>query len=326
MYTHSEIDAIVEKAIINMNLKGSPEELYEPIEYLISIGGKRLRPKMSVMSFNLFSDNIDDSIIYPSLALEIFHGFTLIHDDIMDNSSLRRGQLTVHKKWDISTAILSGDVMCIKAYEYLAHAPLNKLHEVLSLFTKTATEVCEGQQLDMNFESQPFITTEDYIEMIGLKTAVLMACSAKMGAIIGGADKRTADAIYDFAYQLGLAFQIKDDYLDVYGNTSLFGKNIGGDIANNKKTWLLIEAFKRASGRDLTRLNELISKDGKIEAAEKIDEVMKIYETLHIKQAAESAISHYNDKALSSLDNSSLSNIQKDQLFEFAKSLINREK
>ncbi|MEZ7883964.1 MAG: polyprenyl synthetase family protein [Bacteroidales bacterium] len=326
MYTHSEIDAIVEKAIINMNLKGSPEELYEPIEYLISIGGKRLRPKMSVMSFNLFSDNIDDSIIYPSLALEIFHGFTLIHDDIMDNSSLRRGQLTVHKKWDISTAILSGDVMCIKAYEYLAHAPLNKLHEVLSLFTKTATEVCEGQQLDMNFESQPFITTEDYIEMIGLKTAVLMACSAKMGAIIGGADKRTADAIYDFAYQLGLAFQIKDDYLDVYGNTSLFGKNIGGDIANNKKTWLLIEAFKRASGRDLTRLNELISKDGKIEAAEKIDEVMKIYETLNIKQAAESAISHYNDKALSSLDNSSLSNIQKDQLFEFAKSLINREK
>lgn len=326
MYTHSEIDAIVEKAIINMNLKGSPEELYEPIEYLISIGGKRLRPKMSVMSFNLFSDNIDDSIIYPSLALEIFHGFTLIHDDIMDNSSLRRGQLTVHKKWDISTAILSGDVMCIKAYEYLAHAPLNKLHEVLSLFTKTATEVCEGQQLDMNFESQPFITTEDYIEMIGLKTAVLMACSAKMGAIIGGADKRTADAIYDFAYQLGLAFQIKDDYLDVYGNTSLFGKNIGGDIANNKKTWLLIEAFKRASGRDLTRLNELISKDGKIEAAEKIDEVMKIYESLKIKQAAESAISHYNDKALSSLDNSSLSNIQKDQLFEFAKSLINREK
>lgn len=326
MYTHSEIDAIVEKAIINMNLKGSPEELYEPIEYLISIGGKRLRPKMSVMSFNLFSDNIDDSIIYPSLALEIFHGFTLIHDDIMDNSSLRRGQLTVHKKWDISTAILSGDVMCIKAYEYLAHAPLNKLHEVLSLFTKTATEVCEGQQLDMNFESQPFITTEDYIEMIGLKTAVLMACSAKMGAIIGGADKRTADAIYDFAYQLGLAFQIKDDYLDVYGNTSLFGKNIGGDIANNKKTWLLIEAFKRASGRDLTRLNELISKDGKIEAAEKIDEVMKIYETLNIKQAAESAISYYNDKALSSLDNSSLSNIQKDQLFEFAKSLINREK
>lgn len=326
MYTHSEIDAIVEKAIINMNLKGSPEELYEPIEYLISIGGKRLRPKMSVMSFNLFSDNIDDSIIYPSLALEIFHGFTLIHDDIMDNSSLRRGQLTVHKKWDISTAILSGDVMCIKAYEYLAHAPSNKLHEVLSLFTKTATEVCEGQQLDMNFESQPFITTEDYIEMIGLKTAVLMACSAKMGAIIGGADKRTADAIYDFAYQLGLAFQIKDDYLDVYGNTSLFGKNIGGDIANNKKTWLLIEAFKRASGRDLTRLNELISKDGKIEAVEKIDEVMKIYETLNIKQAAESAISYYNDKALSSLDNSSLSNIQKDQLFEFAKSLINREK
>lgn len=325
MYSLSEIDAVVERGIINTGFKGEPSELYEPIEYLISIGGKRLRPKLAVLTFNLFSEKVDQSIIYPALALEIFHGFTLIHDDIMDNASMRRGQMTVHKKWDTNTAILSGDVMCIKAYELLSYAPANSLPAVFRLFTKTATQVCEGQQYDMNFEEMPFITMGDYIDMIALKTAVLMACSAKMGALIAGASEKQSQALYDFAYNLGLAFQITDDYLDTFGDSNTFGKSIGGDIVNNKKTWLLVDALKRAdsaSQAEIRRLME-IKEDN---ASEKIFGFIDLYKRLGTDEAAQEAIRGYHKNAFDCLANRDFTKEQLARLESFSDSLLNRNK
>ncbi|MFA5848375.1 MAG: polyprenyl synthetase family protein [Bacteroidales bacterium] len=325
MFTLQEIDSIVEKGILTLNLKGEPNELYDPIEYIISIGGKRIRPKMSLMTYNLFSDKIDNSILFPALAMEIFHGFTLIHDDIMDDAPLRRSQITVHKRWNNNIAILSGDVMCIKSYQYISQCPPQYLKKLLAIFSRTAAQVCEGQQIDMNFEAAPYITLDDYIDMIGLKTAVLIACSAKLGAIIAGADDKTADSLYNYGYQLGLAFQIKDDYLDSYGNTQTFGKAIGGDILCNKKTWLMVETIKRA---DIIEKKELdsIFKDGSLEPKEKISKVLAIYNKLGVKEAAENAVIEYHRKANLSAMETSLTEQQKQQLLSFADSLINRNK
>ncbi|MCK9627627.1 MAG: polyprenyl synthetase family protein [Bacteroidales bacterium] len=325
MYTLEELDAIVEKAVITLDLKGKPEELYEPIEYLISIGGKRLRPKMALMTYNLFSDKIDNEILYPAMAIEVFHGFTLIHDDIMDDAPLRRNQTTVHNKWNNNIAILSGDVMCIKSYQYIAHAPAASLNKVLALFSKTAAQVCEGQQIDMNYESVPFITTEDYTEMISLKTAVLIACSAKIGAIIAGAGEKVSDMLYNYGYKLGLAFQIKDDYLDSFGNTLTFGKAIGGDILCNKKTWLLVEAFKRANPEQTNALLALF-RNSTIAPEEKITGVLEKYKELGIKEGAEEAIARYHSEARDIVLASGLTKAQEAQLIAFADKLINREK
>lgn len=325
MYTLEELDAIVEKAVMTLDLKGKPEELYEPIEYLISIGGKRLRPKMALMTYNLFSDRIDNEILYPALAIEIFHGFTLIHDDIMDDAPLRRNQTTVHNKWNNNIAILSGDVMCIKSYQYLAHSPASSLSKVLALFSRTAAQVCEGQQIDMNYESVPFITTEDYTEMISLKTAVLIACSAKMGAIIAGAGDKVSDMLYNYGYKLGLAFQIKDDYLDSFGNTLTFGKAIGGDILCNKKTWLLVEAFKRANPEQTNALLDLF-KNNSIAPEEKIAAVLAKYKDLGVKERAEEAIAGYHAEAREIVLAAGLTKAQESQLITFADKLIDREK
>lgn len=325
MYTLEELDAIVEKAVITLDLKGKPEELYEPIEYLISIGGKRLRPKMALMTYNLFSDRIDNEILYPALAIEIFHGFTLIHDDIMDDAPLRRNQTTVHNKWNNNIAILSGDVMCIKSYQYLAHSPASSLSKVLALFSRTAAQVCEGQQIDMNYESVPFITTEDYTEMISLKTAVLIACSAKMGAMIAGAGDKVSDMLYNYGYKLGLAFQIKDDYLDSFGNTLTFGKAIGGDILCNKKTWLLVEAFKRANPEQTNALLDLF-KNNSISPEEKIAAVLAKYKDLGVKELAEEAIAGYHAEAREIVLAAGLTKAQESQLITFADKLIDREK
>ncbi len=325
MFTINEIDSIVEKGILSLELKGEPDELYDPIKYLISIGGKRLRPKIAILTYNLFSDKIDRSIIYPAMGLEIFHGFTLIHDDIMDKADLRRNRATVHKKWNDNIAILSGDVMCIKSYQYISEAPAPILKNVLDLFSLTAAQVCEGQQYDMNFENLSFITMEDYISMIGLKTAVLIAASAKMGAIIAGAPQSVCDAIYNYGYQLGLAFQIKDDYFDSFGDSALFGKKIGGDILCGKKSWLLAESLKRG---DLNKRNELqdLLKNQSVTDEEKIKSVLSIYNELGIKEAAEQAMEFYHNKAIEALNNSSLKTEQRDRLLEFADSIINREK
>lgn len=325
MYTIAEIDSVVEKGLRSLDWKQEPGELYEPIEYLISIGGKRLRPRMAILCHTLFNDKIDNSILYPALALEIFHGFTLIHDDIMDGASMRRSQPTVHKKWNNNIAILSGDVMCIKSYQLLSHAPEAKLREVLEIFTDTAAKVCEGQQFDMNYESLPVITGEDYIKMIGLKTAVLIACAAKIGAVTGGATPSAANAIYDYAYKLGLAFQIKDDLLDSFGDSVVFGKAIGGDIMSNKKTWLLVESLRRAQGNDLKELERLISEtNSKPEV--KIPAVLALYEKLGVRDEADKAICDLHKEAQAALDKASLNEAQRTQLYDFAKSLLNREK
>ncbi len=325
MYSLSEIDSIVEKGIYSLNLKGSPEELYNPIEYIISIGGKRIRPRLCLLSYSLFSDKIDYSVIYPALAIEIFHAFTLIHDDIMDNANMRRGMMTIHKKWNNNIAILSGDVMSIKSYEYLCQAPDSSLRSALALFNQTAAQVCEGQQFDMNFEKEKIITLDDYIKMIGLKTAVLIGCSSKMGAIIAGADTKTAQALYDYGYQLGIAFQITDDYLDVFGDPAVFGKNIGGDIVNNKKSWLLVESLHIADEKRRGRINEIL--DMSIEnSREKISAMQQLYIDLGVKKRAESEIEKYYQSAMSSVKEIIYDKNKLKLLDDFALMITNRIK
>lgn len=325
MYTLNELHNFVNKGLSALNFNIEPTELYKPLEYMIAIGGKRLRPITCLMAYNLFSDKIEKPILNPALAMEIFHGFTLIHDDIMDKADIRRGQPTVHKKWNSNIAILSGDVMSIKAYELIAACPADKLPEVLALFSKTAAQVCEGQQFDMNFENIPRITMDEYISMIGLKTAVLLACSAKIGAIIAGADPKISNAIYDFVYTLGIAFQIQDDYFDTFGQSSIFGKNIGGDILNNKKTWLLVETFRRIAPNDRERLNYLLSL-GSDNAKEKIEGMQQLYISSGVKEAAEEAIAGYHNQAIAIIDNLALAPAQKELLAEYAQMLIKRSK
>ena len=325
MYTLQELKEIVTKGLSALDFNREPSDLYNPLGYMISIGGKRLSPVTCLMTYNLFSDRIEKPVLYPAMALEVFHGFTLIHDDIMDKADIRRGQPTVHKKWNNNIAILSGDVMSIMAYELLASCPAEKLSEVLALFSKTAAQVCEGQQYDMNFEHLPFITMDDYLSMIGLKTAVLIACSAKMGALIAGADAKIANALYDFAYTLGIAFQIQDDYFDTFGQSSIFGKNIGGDIMNNKKTWLLVETFRRTNNAQKERLAQLMAMTEE-NAAEKIEGMQQLYIEAGIKQAAEEAIAEYHKKALAIIEQLDLTATQKEHLEAYANYLVNRNK
>lgn len=325
MYTLQELKEIVTKGLSALDFNREPSDLYNPLGYMISIGGKRLRPVTCLMTYNLFSDRIEKPVLYPAMALEVFHGFTLIHDDIMDKADIRRGQPTVHKKWNNNIAILSGDVMSIMAYELLASCPAEKLSEVLALFSKTAAQVCEGQQYDMNFEHLPFITMDDYLSMIGLKTAVLIACSAKMGALIAGADAKIANALYDFAYTLGIAFQIQDDYFDTFGQSSIFGKNIGGDIMNNKKTWLLVETFRRTNNAQKERLAQLMAMTEE-NAAEKIEGMQQLYIEAGIKQAAEEAIAEYHKKALAIIEQLDFTTTQKEHLEAYANYLVNRNK
>lgn len=325
MFTLEEIDRIVSNGIRTLELRGEPEELYRPIEYMMSIGGKRIRPRLALLTCSLFTDNIDSAAIYPVLGLEIFHAFTLIHDDIMDKSDMRRGQLTVHRKWNENIAILSGDVMSIKAYEYVCKAPSDKLRAVLELFTDTAAKVCEGQQYDMNYEDMPVVTMDDYLQMIGLKTAVLIACAAKMGAVLGGADPKVADALYMYGYDLGLAFQIADDYLDTFGDPAVFGKNIGGDIVNNKKTWLYIEAMRLASGEDRNALGNIFRMPESM-AAEKIAAAQELFVRLGVKANAEKAIDSYFCRAMKTVGSLSLGEERLSALEEFATRITFRRK
>ena len=324
MYSLKEQEAIIARAICNLKFVKEPAGLYEPLEYMMSIGGKRIRPRLCLAAYNLYSDDIGDNIISPALALEIFHNFTLLHDDIMDRADTRRGQLTVCKKWGDNVAILSGDVMCILAYKWLIACPADKQPQVLELFTKMGAEVCEGQQYDMEFETQPVVTGEEYINMIGLKTAALLACSVKMGAVIANAPEAQAEALYNFGWQIGLAFQISDDYLDTFGDPHVFGKKIGGDIMCGKKTWLLVEALKRASGENRKRLNEILAM-GDSRAEEKIAAMQQMYIDLGVKQDAVKAIEEYHEKAMECLSGNGFTPEQLDILKEFSASLVHRE-
>ncbi|MGM0407721.1 MAG: polyprenyl synthetase family protein [Bacteroidota bacterium] len=275
--------------------KKEPQPLYAPVKYALSMGGKRLRPVLLLMSANMFRDNIESGLP-AALAVEIFHNFTLLHDDIMDNAEVRRNNLTVHKHFSENTAILSGDAMAFLSYQLLLKCRCEKLFEITKLFTETALEVCEGQQYDMDFETRQDVTEGEYLEMIRLKTAVLLACSLKAGAQLADAENETAELMYDFGINLGLAFQLQDDLLDTFGNQETFGKKIGGDIVANKKTYLLIEALENANTTQKKELKKWLAKTD-FNAGEKINAVTDLYNQLEIKQLTEKKIDSYFNAA-----------------------------
>lgn len=291
---------MVEKAISTIEFPEEPQNLYNPIKYLLSTGGKRVRPILTLTSCNLFNDFIDKAI-YPALAVEVFHNFTLVHDDIMDNASMRRGKETIHKKWNNNVAILSGDAMTIIAYQLLTKTDSKHLSEILNVFNTFSLGVCEGQQYDMDFEKMKMVTQEEYTKMIELKTAVLLRGALQIGAIIGDANSKSIDSIGDFGLNLGIAFQLQDDLLDVYGDPNVFGKKEGGDIVANKKTILTVIAFRKATGATLSNLNKLYSTTD-IDQASKIGEVTKIFNELELKRDVEVLIEDYYKKAQTSFN------------------------
>ena len=301
-----------------------PIKLYEPITYTLGQSGKRLRPVLVLLSCDLFGGDIEKAVL-PAMGLEIFHNFTLLHDDIMDDAPLRRGKETVHKKWNDNTAILSGDTMFVLAYEYVAKTDPGLLPDVLRLFNDTARKVCEGQQYDMNFETQTNVTIHDYMMMIQLKTAVLIACSLKLGAIIAQADPVEAEKIYAFGIELGLAFQLQDDYLDAFGDTAVFGKEVGGDIITNKKTFLYLKAFEVASHDDLSRLDHFFN-NPKIEASEKVSAVIHLYQNLKIDQHTRQEIESHFQKATVILDGLSVAEENKEEIRSLALGMVGRNR
>jgi geranylgeranyl diphosphate synthase type II len=325
MYSVSDIREWLDKAIATLVLPKEPDGLYAPASYMMTIGGKRLRPMLCLLTGNLFTDRIDNDMLMPALGIEIFHTFTLVHDDIMDNAPTRRNRPTVHCKWNTNTAILSGDVMCIAAYRHLCQANPAHQTEILRLFNRTAAQVCEGQQLDMNYENHLIITEEEYLQMIELKTAVLMAASAEIGAIAGSSDPQDAARMYAFGRWLGLAFQIQDDLLDAFGDADVFGKNIGNDIVCNKKTFLLMLAMQQAAKNDKTSLITLLT-DKHIAPKQKIDEMLAIYRRLQIRPQAEARIAAYFGKAMAQLDELSVAHERTENLRQFTENYMNRKK
>ena len=324
MYSQAELKELVDKALINLIFSSEAEKLVFPVKYILSIGGKRLRPVISLMSCNLFRDKIDDAIL-PAAGLEVFHNFTLVHDDIMDQASVRRNLPTVHAKWNINQAILSGDVMAFIANECFLQTPPLYLVKVFKAFNKAAIEVCIGQQLDMDFEKISFVSQDEYLRMIELKTAVLLAASAMIGAIIGKADDRDSALLYEFGNSLGLAFQIQDDLLDVYGDANVFGKVSGGDIVTNKKTFLLVKALELAKGNTLKKLQEQIQVK-EFNPEEKIKTVMDIFDQLNIRSITENLANDYITKSLRRLEKVNADKERKSELYQMAESLIDRRK
>ena len=324
MYNQAELKKIVDKAIINLSYNTDAERLIDPVIYILSMGGKRLRPVLSLMALNLFCDHIDDGIL-PATGLEVFHNFTLVHDDIMDQAPVRRNFPTVHTKWNINQAVLSGDVMAFIANECFLQTPPVNLLKVFRVFNKAAIEVCMGQQLDIDFEKAAIISEEEYLRMIELKTAVLLGASAKIGAIIGGADDKDSDLLYEFGRNLGVAFQIQDDLLDIYGDTRVFGKIPGGDIITNKKTFLLVKALEIASVDQLKKLQELFI-PGDIDPETKIKEVVDLYDQLNIKSHTENLANEHIRIAFSQLDKVNVKKERKEEITQIAISLIGRDK
>jgi len=293
------------------------------MRYIFSLGGKRIRPLLVYIANDLFNGNKNHADA-PALAVEIFHNFSLIHDDIMDNAPLRRGKKTIHETWNSNVAILSGDALLIKAYQQLILAKQDCSAELISVFNKTAIEVCEGQQLDMDFEQQNNVSLDAYMQMITLKTAVLLGAALKMGAITAKASSADAEHIYQFGKNLGIAFQLQDDLLDVFGNPDKFGKQVGGDIVSNKKTWLLIRALQDASATDRAILEKWIHQK-QFSVKEKVAAFKSIYEKLNIKEKVENETKQYFEFAKSNLYAINANNIKKDKLLSFAENIMNRE-
>ncbi len=327
MIQEKHIDTALKELFGNLKFTEEPKGLYDPLRYMMEIGGKRIRPRLCLTTYSLYQDHLDETVLGPAAALEVFHSFTLIHDDIMDKADVRRGVPTVYRKWDENTAILSGDVMSIESYKLIAKAPAEVLPMALELFSKTAAEVCEGQQYDMDFENLECVPMSDYLKMIGLKTAVLIACSAKMGGIIAGASEKDCELLYRYGYDLGLAFQITDDWLDTYGDPAVFGKAIGGDIVNNKKSWLMTKAFEKAGE---SRAELLAAMEMPVDTAEersaKVEAVKNIYDRLGVGEEAKQEIIRLHNQAMGYVAQLGLEPEKAALLENYAKKLIGRTK
>ena len=322
MIQESTLDQALKDLFANIQFQSGPEGLYDPLRYMISLGGKRIRPRLCLLTYGIFRDSLGRWILEPAAGLEVFHSFTLIHDDIMDRSALRRGSQTVWKKWNEDTAILSGDVMCIDAYKRMAMAPKQVLPQVLNLFSQTASQVCDGQQMDMDFEKRDRVPMEEYMKMIGLKTGVLIACAAQLGALIGGANAYSQQCLYCYGYNLGLAFQVADDYLDAYGDEKVFGKPIGGDILNEKKSWLTIRACEKGAQGVMAALREPAgSEAGK---AAKIARVKALYDSVDVASDARQTIAELSAGAISKVRAAAIPAEGLSALEDFARSLVGR--
>lgn len=322
----SEIDRyqdLIDKEIRNKKYGKTPVSLYEPIGYLMSLGGKRLRPMLTLLSYSLYKKDVE-SIVPSAIAVEVFHNFTLMHDDIMDKAPLRRGEPTVHKKWNVNTAILSGDVMQVKVYEILNKLEANTFKVVSKEFNACAIEVCEGQQWDMEFETTDKVSEAQYLNMIRLKTAVLLGFSLEYGAILAGASEEDRKLLYAFGTNIGIGFQLKDDLLDAYADPKKFGKQVGGDIISNKKTWLLIKALEKAKGKQRTELLAWL-KATRFKKAEKVKAVKSIYDSLNIPTLANKKIDHYFTKGFAELEKLTIDASSKAVLKNFTESLIKRQ-
>ena len=323
MITADEILKLVNSYLDNLPYDRRPESLYEPIRYVLSLGGKRIRPVLMLLAYNMYKEHPED-ILMPACAIETYHNYTLLHDDLMDNADLRRGHATVHRKWNANTAILSGDSMLVLAYQRMAQCAPSKMPEVLALFTETALEIGEGQQYDMDFEHRDDVCEDEYIEMIRLKTSVLLACALKIGAILAGASAEDACNLYRFGEKIGLAFQLQDDYLDVYGDPNVFGKAIGGDITSNKKTYMLINAFNRANKEQREELKRWISADT-FDRDEKIAAVTRLYNEIGIDRLAQDKINFYFEESRRFLDAVGVPDERKSELSAYAQRMMKRK-
>ena len=324
MLNSSEILKLVNDFLAQLPYERKPKSLYEPVEYVLSIGGKRIRPVLTLMGYNLWKED-PERILMPAVGLETYHNYTLLHDDPMDNADVRRGYPTVHRKWDANKAILSGDSMLVLAYQRMQQVPAEKLPAVLELFTETALEIGEGQEYDMTFETRNDVTENEYIEMIRLKTSVLLACALKTGALLADAPQEDADRLYRVGEQVGLAFQLQDDLLDVYGDPKVFGKAIGGDITSNKKTYMLINAYNRANDEQRKELEHWIGAK-EFDRSEKVAAVTRLYDAIGIRQLCEDKINYYFQQASQTLSEVNVTDERKAQLRQYMDELLHRNK
>ena len=323
MYISEEILAIINKGLDDLQLDRQPFGLYKPIRYVLGMGGKRVRPVLMLLIYNVYKDDLEKALPV-AIGLETYHNYTLLHDDVMDRAEVRRGHPCVHKVWDENTAILSGDSMLVMAYQLVAQGPAENLKEVLDLFTATALEIGEGQQYDVDFEKRLDVRAEEYIEMIRLKTSVLLACAMKLGAIMGGASEKDAQLLYSIGESVGLAFQLQDDMLDVYGDYETFGKRIGGDILCNKKTYMLIKALEGADAEQRAELERWLSATDYVEE-EKISAVTALYDAIGVREICQNLINEYFNKAQGLLDELSLPVEQKRALWQYILTLLGRK-
>ena len=323
MYTSEELLKKVNEALDNLVYDRQPASLYDPIKYVLSIGGKRVRPVLTLLSYNLYKED-PLSIMSQAIGLETYHNFTLLHDDLMDHADMRRGHETVHKKWDANRAILSGDTMLLQAFERVEQCDPSKLPSVFKVFIQTTLEIGEGQQLDVEFETRNDVTEDEYIEMIRLKTSVLLACACKVGAIMAGASADDTDNLYRFGEKLGLAFQLQDDLLDVYGDPAVFGKNIGGDITSNKKTYMLINAFNLAAPAQREELTKWVEAK-EFDRNEKVAAVTSLYNEIGIRELCEKKIEQYYQESLVYLAKVNIPEERKAELKAYAADMMKRQ-